>query len=238
MTGCEIRFDPLIPATFARRDNRFRVQVQIKGRVEAAHLPNSGRLGELLVPGHKVWLAPADARRRSQRRTAYDLTLVEFAGRLVSVDARLPGRLLAEALRHGQFAGFKDYTTVRREVRLGKSRLDFRLEAESERPPCWIEVKSVTLVEKGTARFPDAPTTRGQRHLRELICAVEKGNRAAVAFVVQREDAERFAPHDQADPAFGHILRQAVRAGVEVYAWRCRVSREAIQLLDTIPVLL
>ena len=230
-----IEFGPLIPGTFIQRDNRFRVQIQISGQQAAAHLANSGRLGELLVPGHKVWLARAD-RSNHRRRTAYDLVLIESAGRLVSVDARVPTQLVEGALRHAQLAGFEEYPTVQREVRLGKSRLDFRLDAGSEQPPCWIEVKSATLVEAGVARFPDAPTLRGQRHVRELVQAVENGDRAAVLFIVQREDASHFAPHDEADPAFGRVLRQSARAGVAVYAWRCRVSHKAIQLIGTIPV--
>jgi sugar fermentation stimulation protein A len=233
-----VRFNPLIPGIFVHRDNRFRVQVEVRGRVEAAHLPNSGRLSELLVPGHEVWLAPADLHRNPQRRTAYDLVLVQFAGRLVSVDARLPEKLVAEALRHGQLTGFEGYTTIQSEVRLSDSRLDFRLDAESADPPCWIEVKSVTLVDNGTARFPDAPTLRGQRHLGELLAAVQRGDRAAAVFVVQRDDAQRFAPHDEADQDFGQILRMAAHAGVEVHAWRCRVSTEAIQLLEAISVIL
>lgn len=234
----QVRFAPLVPGAFVRRDNRFRVQVQTGGRTVAAHLPNSGRLGELLVPGRRVWLAPADMRRNPRRRTAYDLALVEFAGRLVSVDARLPGRLVDEALRHGQLVGLEGYASVRREVRLGKSRLDFRLDAGPGKAPCWVEVKSVTLVVAGTARFPDAPTPRGQRHVGELMRAAERGERAAVVFVVQRDDAQQFAPHDEADPAFGQALREAAQAGVEVYAWRCRVSREAMRLIEAIPVCL
>ncbi len=96
----------------------------------------------------------------------------------------------------------------------------------------------MTLVENGTARFPDAPTLRGQRHVRELLRATTQGERAAVIFVVQRDDAGRFAPHDQADPAFAAALRQTVQAGVEVHAWRCRVSHETIQLSAAIPVVL
>lgn len=235
-----MKFGPLLRGTFVHRDNRFRVQVRIERRVKAAHLPNSGRLGELLVRGRKVWLAPADLRHKPHRRTAYDVALVEFADRLVSVDARLPGQLVAKALRHGQLDGFAGYEIVRREVRLGESRIDFRLDVGTARPPCWIEVKSVTLVEprSATARFPDAPTLRGQRHLTELIRAVNQGQQAAVVFVVQRDDAQQFAPFDQADPAFGQILRQAARAGVQVHAWRCQVSLEAIRLLDRIPVIL
>jgi sugar fermentation stimulation protein A len=233
-----VKFNPLVSGIFVHRDNRFRVRVRVAGHVEPVHLPNSGRLGELLVPGHEVWLAPADLDRNPQRRTAYDLALVQFAGRLVSVDARLPGKLVTEALHYGQLTGFEGYAAIRREVPLGDSRLDFRLEAGSAEPPCWIEVKSVTLVENGIARFPDAPTLRGQRHMRELIGAVKSGDRAAVLFVIQRDDAQCFAPYDEADPSFGQILRQAAEADVEVHAWRCCVNREAIQLLDTIPVML
>ncbi len=233
-----IPFGPLVPATFVRRDNRFRVQVRLDGRSVAAHLPNSGRLTELLVTGRRVWLAPADARRRERRRTAYDLMLVALADRLVSVDARLPTHLLDRAIRHGQVPPFKGYPIVRREVRRGHSRLDLRLEGGAGLPPCWIEAKSVTLVEEGVARFPDAPTLRGQRHLEELIEIVRAGERAAVVFVVQRDDADRFAPHDEADPAFGAALRRAAQAGVEVHAFRCHVSREAIHLTAAIPVLL
>jgi sugar fermentation stimulation protein A len=235
----ELKFNSLIPGRFIHRENRFLVQVHVGGRIAAAHLANSGRLGELLVRGRNVWLTPADG-SNPERSTAYDLTLVEFMGRLVSVDARVPGKLIHVALSHGQLTGFERYRAIQREVRLGHSRIDFRLTAESGEPPCWIEVKSVTLIhpETGTARFPDAPTLRGQRHIKELIYAVEKGDRSAVVFVIQRDDAKWFEPHDAADPAFGQALRLAVQTGVEVYAWRSMVSREAIRLIDTIPVLL
>ncbi len=224
----------LVSGDFVKRDNRFRVQVRVQGSVESAHLANSGRLGELLVPGRRVWLAAADLQRSPKRRTAYDLALVEFEGRLVSVDARLPGRLVGQALRQGRLAGFEG--AVRSEVRRGASRLDFCLDGGPGQAPCWVEVKSVTLVQDGTARFPDAPTLRGRRHVGELTLAVEQGERAAVVFVVQRDDAERLTPHDDNDPAFGRALRQAVRAGVEVYAWRCQVGLDVVQLADAIPV--
>lgn len=233
-----MKFDTLVPGTFVQRDNRFRVQVRVKGRTNAAHLPNSGRLGELLVPGRSVWLAPADLTRNPRRRTAFDLVLVEFSGRLVAVDARLPGRLVAQALQHRIIKPFEGYANVQSEVRLGESRLDFRLDTQPPGRPCWIEVKSVTLVEKGIARFPDAPTLRGQRHVKELRRAVERGDRAAVVFVIQRDDATAFAPHDEADPDFGKTLREAIQAGVELHAWRCRVSLQAIELVAAVPALL
>jgi sugar fermentation stimulation protein A len=233
-----MKFDTLIPGSFVQRDNRFRVQVKVGGSLAAAHLPNSGRLGELLVPERRVWLTPIDLTRRPHRRTAYDVALFEYAGQLVSVDARLPNKLVAEALRAKRLAGFREYAVVEQEVALGNSRIDLRLNGGSGRPVCWIEVKSVTLVEEGVARFPDAPTRRGRRHVRELMGAVARGERAAVIFVVQREDARCFSPYDRADPEFGRVLREAATNGVEVRAWHCQVSLKAIRLAESIPVLL
>jgi sugar fermentation stimulation protein A len=226
-----VRLPSLIPGRFVRRDNRFRVAVEIKGEPVAAHLPNSGRLAELLAPGRACWLTEFDNPRR---KTRFDLTLVEYAGVLVSVDARLPNALFAEALAAGKLEPFRGYADFKREVRLGESRLDFLLSGPEG--VCWVEIKSVTLVENGVARFPDAPTARGARHLRELAVAASRGDRAAVLFIIQRPDARRFAPHDRADPVFGAALREAAAGGVGVYAWTCEVSRRAIGTANQVPV--
>ena len=231
----------LIPAIFVRRDNRFRVTVRVEGHLVWAHLPNSGRLRELLVPGRRVLLAAA---RAPGRRTAYDVLMVDLDGTLVSIDARLPSRLLYEALRQaqdkalqaGRLEEFAGYAEVRREVIYGQSRLDLVLEGGPDGERCFIETKSVTLVEDGVALFPDAPTQRGRRHLDELARAGAEGYRAAVVFVVQRDDAIRFSPHDGADPAFGQALREAAQAGVEVYAYKCRVSEGEVTLDAPLPV--
>jgi sugar fermentation stimulation protein A len=227
-----VKISPLIPGRFVRRDNRFRVAVEIEGQTVAAHLPNSGRLTELLTPGRPCWLAEfADALKR---KTRFDLKLVEYAGVMVSVDARLPNSLFAEAVAAGRLRPFQGYAQVTREVRRGESRLDFGLGGPES--TCWVEVKSVTLVEDGLARFPDAPTLRGVRHVRELIVAANQGEHAAAVFVVQRPDARCFAPHDQADPALAVALREAASAGVGMYAWTCEVSVQAITIATQIPV--
>ncbi len=225
--------DTLVPASFVRRDNRFRVTVKLEGQLTAAHLPNSGRLGELLTAGGQVWLRPASG---PARRTRYDLLLVEHAGTLVSVDARLPNPLVHEALLASRLPPFADYRSIRREVRLGESRLDFLLERAGQR--CGLETKSVTLVENGMALFPDAPTTRGRRHLMTLQEAAAAGDRAAVFFVVQRADATGFSPHPTAAPAFAEALRQAHAGGVEVHAYGCQVSHAGIWLDAPLPVAL
>lgn len=225
---------PLLPARFIRRENRFRALVELDGQTLPAHVANSGRLGELFTPGAAVWVAPAPA--QAGRKTACHLALVAYAGVLVSVDARLPNRLAAEALAAGRLAELAGYSHVQPEVRVGASRLDFLLSGGPNGQRCWLEIKSVTLVEEGCARFPDAPTTRGVKHLEELVTLRRAGERVAVGFVIQRSDALRFAPHASADPAFADALRRACTAGVEVYAWRCAVSLDAIAITGPVTV--
>jgi sugar fermentation stimulation protein A len=224
----------LVEGRLVSRDNRFRVTVEVEGRHVWAHLPNSGRLGELLVPGRRLFLVE---RPEVGRKTGYDLSLVRMDDRWVSVDARLPNDLVEAALRGGRLAHLAGYPIVRREVSYGRSRFDFRLEA-SDRPACLVEVKSITLVIDGLGCFPDAVTLRGRRHVNELADAVEQGHRAAVVFVVQRDDARGVRPHDEADPDFGQALRGAAQRGVEIYAHACRVVPGQIEITHPLPVYL
>lgn len=226
---------PLLEGTFVVRENRFRAQVRLASQEVAAHIPNSGRLTELLSPGQPVLLAKAES---TNRVTDYDLLMVSLPHTLVSIDARLPNSLLYEALQARAVPEFEGYPVVRQEVTYGSSRLDFLLEAERERSPCLIEVKSVTLVRDGVGYFPDAVTTRGVRHLRELRRASLGGNRAAMVFVIQRDDAQALAPHDESDPHFGEVVREVAADGVEAYAYNCQVSREEVVLGDRVPVFL
>ena len=223
-----------VEGRFLARDNRFRVTVEVGGRLLAAHLPCSGRLAELLLPGRRVILA---RRLGAGRKTGYDLVLVQDGEQWVSVDTRLPNRLVAMALRDGRLAPLTGYDLVRPEVPFGRSRLDFCLEAEG-RPSCLVEVKSVTLLIDGLGCFPDAVTERGRRHLLELASATEAGYRAVALFVVQRGDAHGMRPHDEADPAFGRALREAANRGVEVYAYGCRVEPDRVEIVERLPVLM
>jgi len=221
---------PLIPARFLRRDNRFRATVMVDGREAWAHVPNSGRLDDLFVPDRPVFLHPVD---NPARKTPYDLKLVQMPEALVSIDARLPNPIFAEAVAAGRLPEFA-CDGIRPEVRYGDSRLDFRLTGPEG--VCWVETKSVTLVTDGVAYFPDVPTARGSRHLRELLAIVGDGERAAVVFIVQREDAVSFAPAAAVDPLFAETLRQVAEAGVEVRAYVCRVDMTEIVLDHPIPV--
>lgn len=223
-----MEFPELIPGKFVRRDNRFRTTLDIDGREVWAHVANSGRLIDLLTPGRRVWVSQAE---KPNRKTSYDLRLVDSDDILVSVDARLPNPLFEEYLL--KTPGVFGNPGLRREVRLGDSRLDFRLEGPEG--ICWVETKSVTFVEDGVARFPDAPTSRGRRHLLTLAEAAQKEVRTAVVFVVQRPDAEFFSPNEDIDPEFADILRQVAAQGVEIRAYKCQVSFVKIFINAEIP---
>lgn len=198
------------------------------GQESWAHVANSGRLEELFTPGRTVWLKRVSD---PNRITSFDLKLVEYEGVLVSVDARLPNPLFAEALATGRISGF-EYSSVKPEVSRGNSRLDFRLSNAND--VCWVETKSVTLVNEGTALFPDAPTERGRKHLAELMDIVDQGEQAAVVFIVQRPDAQRFSANWQADPEFAKTLVMALETGVSIRAFSCQVSLSRIEVSSEI----
>ena len=221
----------LVEGRFKARLNRFVALVDVKGREVTVHVSNTGRMRELLVPGYRVLITP---RPGQQRKTGFELSLVDIGSTLVSADARLPNALVEEALVRGWLPQLREYPEIRREVTFGESRLDLMLEGPGGR--CYLEAKSVTLVVDGAGLFPDAPTARGAKHVRCLAQAVAAGHRAAVVFVVQRDDALAFAPHDTADPEFGMALREGVASGVEVFAYGCRVTEDSITLGPEFPI--
>ena len=223
----------LVEATLLCRLNRFMCLVRLGDRDEEVYLPNSGRLPELLVPERTVFLAE---RGNPTRKSQYDLILVKLESELVCVDARIANEILHKGLCEKTIAEFTNYSLIRREVPFGKSRLDFVLEKAGKQ--CFLEVKSVTLVREGKAFFPDAPTSRGTRHLEDLIQAIEKGHEAAVVFVIQRKDTAAFSPNDAVDRNFADALRKAYQKGVQIHAYRCWVRPDEIELEDEVPVFL
>lgn len=157
---------------------------------------------------------------------------------LVGVNTSIPNRLTARSIENGEIQELKGYEYLRREVKCGPdSRLDILLE-RSDGERCFIEVKNCTLVEEGTALFPDAVTSRGLKHLVELRRQVEQGDRAVIFFLIQRMDAVAFGPADRIDPAYGAELRRAVRNGVEVLGYDTALSLERIVLNRSMPIIL
>lgn len=202
-------------------------------RVVHVHMADPGRLRELLVPGKRVWIRPAASPTRKTRWSAVLVESPDGEG-LVSLDTTLPNRLIHRALTARALPELGDWTLERPEFPLGGSRIDFLL-ARGERKLA-LEVKSVTLVEDGVARFPDAVTARGARHVRELAeVAARPGWDAAILFVLQRPDAHRIQAARSIDPVFADALADARAAGVRVLGRRCRVTLQRLELGDPVP---
>ena len=216
-------------AVFLARPNRFVAEIALPGGEEVlCHVKNTGRCRELLVPGAEVVLEKAE---NPARKTGWDLVAVYKNGNLINMDAQAPNALAAEYLP-ALFPG----AAIKPECVYGDSRLDFRVDGPDG--VSYVEVKGVTLESGGHARFPDAPTERGVKHLHELIHAVEQGHRATAFFVVQMAEVADFAPNDDTHPAFGAALRQAAAAGVNVVAYACRVAPDRMEIDRPVPVIL
>ena len=221
----------LVRAKFKKRLNRFTAVMDIGGEEVLSHVANSGRLGELLIPDYVMWLKFVES---SIRKTKFDLVLVDMGTTLCSVDSRLPNALLHEGILQNVITPFRDFESIRREVTYGDSRFDLFLSRPGTE--CFIEVKSVTLVEDRIALFPDAPTARGSKHLRGLITARNEGYRSCVVFVIQRSDADSLTVQTDSDPEFANTLSQAIEAGVEAYAYTCKVTNEWVHIHKSVPI--
>ncbi|MCK4482257.1 DNA/RNA nuclease SfsA [Candidatus Bathyarchaeota archaeon] len=204
----------IVAGVFEQRLTRFSASVRIKGKIVKSFLPNPGRMVELLAFGTEVILNEASG---GERKTSYDLIGVYYKDQRISLDSRVPNKLVLEALKNKDLPEFLEHTSIKLEHSYGHTRFDFLLSNEHEF--CLLEVKSCTLVKNGVALFPDAKTKRGSRHVRHLLKAKNEGYRACILFMIQRTDAYVFAPNDEADPEFGRILRHAAARGVEVYAY-------------------
>ena len=226
-----MQYRSVVSGSFIDRPNRFVARVKIGDEVHTVHVKNTGRCRELLVPGAAVYLEQGS---NPNRKTQYDLIAVEKGDRLINMDSQAPNQVFGEWVSAGGF--LPGVTAVRREYTYGGSRLDFCL--ETPEGPHFVEVKGVTLEENGRARFPDAPTERGVKHIGELQRAVEAGHRATLVFVVQMEQVESVAPNDVTHPAFGEALRRAAAAGVQVRAYACGVTPDRISISRPVPVLL
>ena len=203
-----MKYENIIKGKFIERPNRFVAVVEVEGDLHRVHVKNTGRCRELLIPGKTV-VYLEDHGEGTGRKTRYSLVKVEKNGRIINMDAQAPNKLFGEWVANGGF--LPDITSFRSEYTFGVSRLDFCLETPEGLH--LVEVKGVTLEENGVARFPDAPTERGVKHIRELQRAVESGLQATICFVVQMEGIHHVEPNDVTHPAFGEALRKAAACG-------------------------
>ncbi len=236
-----MRFDePLSEAILIRRYKRFLADVRLPdGREITLHCPNTGAMLGCAEPGCRVWYSLSSKPGRKYPGT---WELVETAGRhLACINTTRANALVEEALRAGRIAALAGYGVLRREVVIGGegSRIDFVLSGHAQRPEehCHVEVKSVTLaLPDGSGAFPDAVTTRGTRHLRELLALRKQGQRAVLLFCVQHSRIGSVRPAEKIDPEYAEALRQAVAGGVEVLAWRSAIDMQGMHLQQGVPV--
>ena len=230
----KMRYENIVCAKFIRRVNRFVAHVELDGKETVVHVKNTGRCRELLREGSTVYL---ESSRNPDRKTRYDLVTVEkLRGEqpplTVNMDSQAANEIAAEWLKKGNL--FPSDAVIRREVRYGDSRFDFCVSHENRR--AFVEVKGVTLETDGVASFPDAPTLRGVKHLRELTASLGDGYEAYVLFVIQMKEISVLRPNDETHKEFGDALRAAVRAGVRVFAVDCIVSPGEVVADQLVPV--
>lgn len=206
----------LITGNYVERPNRFTVIFKMDGKLEKAHLRDPGRLKELLIPQAQLLLR--HALNPESRKTKFDVIAVLSGNIWVLINSGFHSDIAADLIEKGIIKEFSGYSVEKREYTFGKSRIDFLL-SEGEGEKMLLEVKGCTLVEDGLARFPDAPTTRGKRHVEELIKAKREGLNSAVLFLIMREDAEEFTPNRDTDPDFSEALADADEKDVNIVAY-------------------
>lgn len=229
-----MKLPPLTAGTLIRRYKRFLADVLLEdGSSVTVHCPNSGSMKGCAVPGSRVFLSKSD---NPGRKYPHTWELVESDGFWAGINTGLPNKLVHEAIVDGTIVELQGYDRIRPEVPYGEqSRIDLLLEGCPGR--CFVEVKNVTLVEEGRALFPDAVTTRGQKHLNELMRVVAEGDRGVIFFTVQRGDGDAVSPADLIDPQYGLLLRLALEKGVEALAYRAEVTPAEIRLTERLPVI-
>lgn len=230
---------PLLRGRLVQRYKRFLADVVLDdGTPVTATCPNTGSMMGLTAPGTPVWLSVSDSPTRKYRHT-WELLQVDLGQgpSLVGINTNHPNRLVAEAIGERRLEPFAGFASLRREVKYGRnSRIDILLECP-QRGACYIEIKNVHMMRRhGLAEFPDSVTARGAKHLAELADMVREGHRAAMVFLIQRNDAERLTLARDVDPTYGEAFDAAVKAGVEAIALRCRLTPEGIAVEGTVPL--
>lgn len=225
-----MKYRHIVAGKFLSRPNRFIAYVDIDGNIEKVHVKNTGRCKELLLENAEVYLEKSEQETRS---TAYDLIAVEKNGRVVNMDSQAPNAAVYEWLRQGGLV--ENPVVVKPETTFGDSRFDFYFETEDGKK-CFMEVKGVTLEEEGIARFPDAPSDRAVKHIKELMKAREAGYDAFLVFVVQMDGINYVIPNFETQPEFADILHEARMAGVQVMAYDCEVKPDEMTIRSPLPV--
>ena len=221
-------------ATFISRPNRFNAEVLFNEDKIVVHVPNTGRCREILTPGCTVLLREED---NPNRKTKFDLIAAYKGDILINIDSQIPNKVVKEALELQNVDKLKKYNKILTEKTFGSSRFDFKL-SNDENQEYFLEVKGVTLEDKGYCKFPDAPTERGKKHIMELIEAKKHGFGAGILFLIQLDNIKSFTPNDETDPEFSNALKLASENGVDIFAYSCKVTETSITLDKPVDIIL
>lgn len=223
---------PLKLAVLKKRYKRFLADIDLEGQMLTAHVPNTGSMQSCWEP---EWKCAVSVSNNPSRKMPHTLELIHNGETWIGVNTANANKLVKKWLTDKLLPEFSGYPSVRPEMKTGESRVDFYLEGHPTLPPCYIEVKNVTLKLGGIAQFPDSVSERGQKHLRELMKLKKEGFRAAMLYVVQREDVSHFSPAASIDPVYSLLLREAHEAGVEILVYQCRMDTEELKLGKSLP---
>ena len=231
-------YENVTTAVFIERPNRFIAYCELNGERVKCHVPNTGRCKELFIPGAKVILSRCSPEKEKTRKTIYTVVSVYKGNRLINIDSQSPNAIAYEALKDGSILGNCEFTCLEREKTFDKSRFDIYYERIES---CginkgFIEVKGVTLEKDGNVFFPDAPTLRGEKHLRELIKAVDEGYEAGILFIVQMDDVDTFYPNYEMHKEFAKALIDCFESGVNIMCYSCNVSPSEVKIKEKVKV--
>lgn len=224
-----MKYDNILTAAFLSRPNRFIAEIEVNGKTEIAHVKNTGRCGELFLRGTRVYVQRSD---NPARKTKYDLIAVQKGNELINVDSQAPNKVFGEWVSDGKF--IEKVSLIKPECKYQNSRFDFYIEADGRK--IFAEIKGVTLEENGVVMFPDAPTERGVKHIKELCACMEDGYEAYLFFVIQMEHCRYFTPNRKTHPEFADALTEAEQKGVKIGALNCTVTSDTLKIHSPVEV--
>ena len=226
-----MKYHNILKGKFISRPNRFIAHIEINGKVEICHVKNTGRCKELLIPDARVFV---QENNNPKRKTKFSLISVIKEKKLINMDSQVPNKIVHEWISDGNL--IKDITLIKPESKYKSSRFDFYIETENRK--AFIEVKGVTLENQGVVKFPDAPTERGVKHVKELCECVKEGYDAYVIFVVQMKNVLHFEPNVETHKEFAEALKETKKQGVNILAVDCEVKEDSIKIMDYVKVII
>lgn len=221
-----MKYKDIVEGIFIKRINRFIAEVKINNIIQKVHVKNTGRCKELFIEGTKIYLQQSN---NPERKTKYSLISIYKGNKLINIDSQIPNFVVYEGIKSGLISEFNDISYIKKEKKYNNSRFDIYYKRKNGKEG-FIEIKGVTLENNGTAMFPDAPTSRGRKHINEMIQAVKEGYEGNIFFLIQMDGINKFISNDKTDPEFGKALRIAYKSRVNVFVYNSIVTKDTISI--------